>query len=308
MRLLAVLGLVVAWSSVACTSLRDRMADVRSRPCDDVLIEYSQLSTDPQYKRESQGLREEYELNVASCYLERRRPEKAVELSKGWTDDVSKTKIAARAHAQLGREQECRSALATLAQSPRASSEFFTDWPEFKVYSATDWFIGYAIDAWARSQTPPIEQYMRSLTGRGGSGLLSLNVAAADSQRPAGDWAVWTGMVRSGNIDRDAQQTILVAEGVDVKEEMSRADLTAKRNAWGDVNISTTNERYADVFVPNGRVFVVKYPKVRESLVNMKTIVAVGHYSGRTGDHNVPELSAVLVMERSAQEHEGHAR
>jgi hypothetical protein len=306
MRFVAIQGLAVACSLVACTSFRDKLENVNGRPCDDVLFEYSKLSVDPQYKQESRGLREQYEMTVASCYLERRRPEKAVDLSKAWTDDVAKTKIAARAHAQLGQEQECRAAIAALAA--HTSTDFFTDWPEFKPYSSTDWFIGYAIDAWARSQTPPLEQFVRQLAGRGGGGLLPLNVAAADAQRPAGDWAVWTGMVRSGNIDRDAQQTILVAEGVDVQEELSGADVAVKRSDWGEVQLTRTNERYSDVFVPNGRVFIVKYPKVREQLVNMKTIVAVGRYSGRTSEKNVPELSALLVMERSSREHEGHAR
>jgi hypothetical protein len=100
-------------------------------PCDQLLADYVQISGDPAYKAESPGAREIYETKVASCYLEKRRPEKAMELSKGWTDEIFKNRVAARAHAELGQEAECRAALEALDRKSGAPPDFFTSWPSF---------------------------------------------------------------------------------------------------------------------------------------------------------------------------------
>jgi hypothetical protein len=83
--------------------------------------------------------------------------------------------------------------------------------------------------------------------------------------------------------------------------------VTAKQVSYDEVRFEKSNDKNADELVPNGRAFVVKYPKVREKLVNMRTFVAVGRYSGRTGENNVPVLSASLVMARGPGEHSGNA-
>ncbi len=310
-KLTAVLGIVAC----SCASTREEMTEARHQPCEDVLTRYLRISADADYASYPKGVRIAYETTVASCYLDRRRPEKAVALARSWGDEqrAETLRVEARADAQLDKKADCRAALERYVKEPDADPYFFTEEPEFRNYAAEDWYIGTAIDAWSRTKMPAMERYAARLLHLGGANLLSLEVAAADPHRRTGEWALWLGAVRESRLDRASGQTYLSAVGLDVKQvaHVDRKVASVKyEGTWsGGIKGTPTydeTESYQEVFVPNGRSFIVKYPKVSEKLVGMKTILALGHYAGREGEEGIPVLSALLVMERKAEEHAEH--
>jgi hypothetical protein len=130
-------------------------------------------------------------------------------------------------------------------------------------------------------------------------------VAAADEERPFGELALWFGLVRKAHIERSTSTTILIVEGVDTRREQVGVDrkLTGMERTWGGgvrMHYEET-EIYADMSQPNGRMFMVRYPKVSEKMVAMRRIVALGSYEARSPENRWPVLAALTVAERTQQ-------
>jgi hypothetical protein len=173
------------------------------------------------------------------------------------------------------------------------------------------------------------------IVGRGNAELVTLRVAAADADRKPGEWAVWTGNVRNGQLDREQNQTVLRAEGLDVRRNLVAVDrkVTKVTSKWSGFSLSSgsvrtpsspgssstfsgnssswgsgvstpeyqTDEIYEEAFTPNGVEFVVEFPGINEQVVQAGTIAVVGRYVGHNAG-GVPRLRAVLVASRAEQQ------
>jgi hypothetical protein len=144
----------------------------------------------------------------------------------------------------------------------------------------------------------------------GGSGhLLSLSVAAADPDRPGGDWALWTGRIQQARLDRGGDQTLLKVEGVDVKQEVTERERLVSvhgRPTFAGGYEATpkyeTERSSHPVYIPNGREFFVRYPHARESIVTMRTISVFGRFMGRDKGEALPAIDALVVIKREEQQ------
>jgi hypothetical protein len=266
-----------------------------------VLADYPKISSDKAYAEERTGAREVYEGKVAYCYLEYRRPEKAMALAREWPATVDGLKVMARAHAQLDKEAECRAALEKIAQAPGVDASFFVEVPEFQNYAGADWFKQLALSKWASGRYLSLEDFAAKLVQRSRENLLSLKVAAADAQRPAGEWAIWTGAVRGSEIDRASGQTILKLEGMDVRTEARVTSVETRVTGPDQFEMTPRYDGTSreEIFVPNGLGFIVRYPEVSEQLVTLQTILVFGRYVGRSGDEGWPTLTAFMVVPRT---------
>jgi hypothetical protein len=292
---------VAAWLMSGCVHQGLDLDAARSNPCDEVLARYTQTSRDKSYAKEPERQRFRYEKRVAECYLDLRRPEKAVALARTWGkgDASDALDIEARGSAQLDQEHECRVALERRSKSHVQVVRYLLETPEFRNYVAQDWFVQLTIDAWAHEMEPSLEDFAVKLARRTGRGLLPLRVASADAQRSTGEWALWTGNVREGHIDREKHQTVLIVDGVEPKRTVHALST--------DVGPQEA-KIYDDTFEPNGHTFVVKYPLVSERIVGMRTIQAFGRYAGRASDPDAPIVASLLVMDRSTGGRTKHDR
>jgi hypothetical protein len=290
---LAVAGLTL---SSACASFEAKLREAPSQPCGKLVDEYPKMVADPEYAKQTEQIRAQYETAVAHCYLDHRQPERALALASRW-DGPEGWKVQSRAHAQLDQPAECRAALERLANSSEIAWQYFVESGEFRIYAREEWFISIVVQKWLRTRTTPLEEVAAKLARVRGEALLSLRVAAADVERPVGEWGVWLGVVRSSRIDRANRETVLELEGVDVQNR-----LADRRTTSIEVSESTVTPRYEDVheevFVPNGVGFVVRYPDIEESLVTMESVMVFGQYVGRDEDQGWPVMLATIVVPR----------
>ncbi len=299
------LGSVLA--IVACGGVERRMHDARDGYCGKRLEQHVEISKDEHYMEVGVGVREAYEKGIAECYLDRKQPDAAVSLARRWVGNrIDQLKIVARASAAAGKVDDVRVALQAIAKDREGDPEWFLETPELQPLAAQPWFREVALDAWSHWPQIPLESYAGRLVQVSGHELLPLRVAAADPDRAPGDYAVWTGVVRDARIDRVKQETVLTAEGVDVRSELQTIDRrveSVRRRSSGEVVPSYSTEKtYAERFVPNGRRFVIRYPAVSERLTRMEVVVAFGRYSGRLDPGGEPVLTAWTVADRRARE------
>jgi hypothetical protein len=145
--------------------------------------------------------------------------------------------------------------------------------------------------------------------------LLTLKVAAADSERPAGDWALWLGIVHGGKLDRDNQRTLLFAEGADVErhleiveQHVERVESTAQYHGWGYATgratpVYSPEERtYAERFTPNGQRFVIRFEGIDERLLEAPVLDVLGRFAGHDVSDGAPIIDAVLAQVKKPQE------
>ncbi|MGH7435533.1 MAG: hypothetical protein ACRENE_07645 [Polyangiaceae bacterium] len=134
-----------------------------------------------------------------------------------------------------------------------------------------------------------------------------------DPQRAPGGWAVWTGIVHEARLDSKSDQTLMLAEGIDVKNQdlgvqstttetsITRAPLSPLGEWNAHTETKSETHAYEEAFVPNGHKFMVRYPRARDTLAAMHAIVAFGHFVGRDPDGEMPVLDAFIVRERKAE-------
>jgi hypothetical protein len=299
-------GALVAHSLFACASFEGRLLKAEYQTCPQVLADYPMLSRDPSYREQLDHVRHRYESDVAKCYLVERKPEKALALAGTWGEEyrLSSLEVTARAHAQLDKEAEARAALESLARRIEVNPEFFLEPPEFRNYVRRDWFVLLALDVWSRKREEWLETFARKFARVRGEGLLSLPVAAADAQRAPGEWALWLGVVRKGQINRAGGETLLLVEGLDIENgRLTRERVRALRVEDGEVRPEYESQQTQyESFVPNGQLFWVQFPGVNEGLVGMSTVLAFGRYLGRSGEENLPTLRASVVTKRTPKQ------
>jgi hypothetical protein len=299
------LALIAAAFTTACGGVHAEMARADREPCDRILARYPALSSDPAYDRQPPEFRQGYETQVARCALVGDKFESSLAIAKGWPDRLAleRDRVIARSEAGLHHDDAAAESLDALSKNALCDTSFFTDTPEFRQYRGKDWFVALAVRAWSRSKEGSLHGFAARVIGD--EELLALRVAAADPHREKGSWAVWTGVVRDARLDAKTDQTFLLAEGVDVQNEKGAPEAVKSRATVSgnkiESEITSSSHAYQEVFVPNGRRFLVRYPRARDSLAAMRTIVALGRYQGRDGDEGLPLLEAVVVIERKAQ-------
>jgi hypothetical protein len=289
---------------LSCGGLRAEIASVQDQTCGTVLRRYEVLSRDPKYSALSREDREGYEVRVARCALTLGKYDLAIALPKTWSDHLSteRDEVEARASAGLHDEDSAHLALASYAESATADEDLLLNSPEFLSYEGQDWFVRLALRLWARQQDASLHDFAKHVVG---GDLLPLRVAAADPHRAPGSWAVWTGIVTDARLDSKGDQTLLLAEGVDIKNEDHGAQSVTTRATFSGetahVETKAETRTYEEAFVPNGHKFMVRYPHARDSLAAMHTIVAFGHFAGRDPEGEMPVLDAFIVRERKAE-------
>jgi hypothetical protein len=188
----------------------------------------------------------------------------------------------------------------------RTAGSIFLNATELSPFAGQDWFMTLAIQAWGKGEaTESLSSYAAALVHKSGAHLLTLAVAAADPDRPGGDWALWTGRIREARLDREGDQTLIKAEGVEIKTEATEDEKVVSVEAhptflgrFEATPTYKTERSYRDVAVPNGREFLVRYPHAKENIVGMRTISAFGRFTGRDKDLRVPALDAIVVIKR----------
>jgi hypothetical protein len=267
------------------------------------LADFPALSKDERYATVSKDTRQLYEFKIAKCQLDNRQPEKARALTKDWNERYLQLQIEARAAAQLNEEQACRTAIGALCnEDPPSAWSLLLDTQEVAIYANQPWYLDLVVRLWQRNGSISLDELGAQLALHRRASLLQLRVAVADERHPVGALAVWTGVIRKSHIDRDANQTVLITEGVDVRNVLVEHDrkFTGYSSSAKPEYVET--EHYEESFQPNGNMFVVTYPAASEKLVTLNAIVALGTYSGRTDGQNWPKLDALAVAERVPQE------
>jgi hypothetical protein len=267
---------------VSCGGLSARMRTSSTTSCPDVLAQQAAIRGDPHYASQPAPQRAAYELDVANCDLAAGKAQAALDLSEPWHDAVAvrRDSIRVRAEASLNHPDALREALETLAGETDLTADYFASTAELGPYSATEWFVPLAVQQWSRHPGAySLQEFVSTLMHNAGAHLLGLPVAAADPDRPAGEWALWTGLVRDARIDRAGNRMLLEAQGVDIRDE--------------------SDVKHHEVVTPNGKAFFVRYPHVKESLVGGQSFVALGRYAGRDGGGGPPVLDAIVVVERA---------
>jgi hypothetical protein len=320
--------------TLGCATLSGRLENAQRMSCQSALDEHAKLVAEQGYSAEPE--RQEYEVFIAGCMLQLGHHKPALELAR----KIEKPKLrgealalTARAAAALGDVQQAQAALEALPSVGPVYPELFLQSVEFRKYATEEWFIAAALSAWSPSGRMGLDDYMGRLLRRHDETLVPLRVAAADSGREPGEWAVWIGTVKEGRLDREKDETRLVAEGLDVRRELVAVDrkltkIEAKwssftlasgtiRNAgYGSAAVRTygtgagsgtltpeyeTDEVYEETFTPNGVKFVVEYPGLSEQVVQAATVAVVGRYAGRDAD-GLPRLRAIMVAARAEQQ------
>jgi hypothetical protein len=231
----------------------------------------------------------------------------------------------------LGDVARAEQELLALLSVRRVQPEYFLQSVEFRRYATDEWLVRAAMSAWVPDGKLSLDEYLSRLLGRRNLQALALRIAAADAARRPGEWAVWTGIVRSSRLDRERSETVLVAEGLDVHRELKTVDRRVKRvtTKWSGVAFHSgtitgggpgrsasytgssisfgqatstpeydTNEVYEESFSPNGLKFVIEYPEVNEEIAQAGTVAVVGQYAGRDAE-GVPRLRALLIAQRA---------
>jgi hypothetical protein len=291
---------------VSCGGLSSRIRAAPSTSCADVIAQAPAIRADSRYEDQPSEDREAYDLRLAECDLSMGMPEPTLELARSWPDRMAtrRGQTVARAEAAQGNCDAAREALESIAGEAHLSPTFFLDTTELWPCSAEDWFVSLAIRAWHRSASPSLDEFASKLVHHAKRNLVPVTLASAEPGRGSGDWAVWTGRIEDARLDRDGDQTLLKAEGVEVKDEITLHEKLVSMEtyrAWlGSYESTpkyTTERTHREVFEPNGRSFVVRYPGAREGLVAMHTITAFGRYAGR-GEDGLPIMNAVEVVDR----------
>jgi hypothetical protein len=300
---LVVLAMMFGVSS--CGGLHAQMAAADRDPCEKVLARHESVSRAPDYASQDREFREGYEVQVVRCAMARNKFEVSAAIAKGWSDHIAleREQTLSRAEAGLGNDTAAAEHLEVLAKNVLSDEKFFVESPELRRYRSEDWFVGLAIRVWSRHADGSLYGFVSELLGR--DALLPLRVVVADPHREKGQWVVWTGKVQDARLDSDANQTLFLAEGVDVrKQTMGPEEVESRYTLKGHTleQVSRgTSYMVEEELVPNGHKFYVHYPRAKDSLAAMQTIVAVGHYDGRGGADNLPVVSALVVMERKAR-------
>lgn len=301
--------------AAACgPSIQARMETAQGSSCGKVIANHPAIVKEPDYAKQSVTTRELYEIRVAECYLGEHKPEKAMELARRWTrsDLEGELEVKARVYAAVGNDMAARAILESM-RGPHhpITPELLAETPEFHRYAEEDWFVKLAVHSWSQTGSDDFERFALHLFRN--RSLLPLPVAVADSSRRAGEWAVWTGIVRNAQIDRDGNSTRLVVESVEVKSELRVMDRHVQSVETTGVNLPfgvwhsgatptyKTEKVYEQVFVPTGQQFLLRYPGTNENLVRMRVVTAIGRYGGREEDGR-PVLAAVAIVERKPKE------
>jgi hypothetical protein len=310
------------------------MENAQRMSCRSALDEHAKLVAEQGYSAEPE--RQEYEVFIAGCLLEHGQPKPALELASR----IEKLKLrdqalalTARAAAALGDVQRAQAALDALPSTGPVSPELFLQAVEFRKYATEEWFVAAALSAWSPDGRMGLEDYLGRLMRRADEALVPLRVAAADAGREPGEWAVWIGNVREGRLDREKDETRLVAEGLDVRRALVAVDrkITKVEAKWSSFTMASgtihstgygsasvrsygtgsgsgtitpeyeTDEVYEETFTPNGLKFVVEYPGLSERVVQAGTVAVVGRYAGRDAD-GLPRLRAIMVAARAEQQ------
>ena len=309
------------------------MQTAQNMSCPAALERHAKLAHEQGYAAEPG--RQGYEAFIAGCLLEAGQAQQALALARKLDEPAERRRalaLTARASAALGDVAGAQAALDALPSVGPVFPELFLQSVEFRKYATEEWFIAAALEAWSPEGRLSLEEYVSRIVMRGNAELVPLRVAAADVARKPGDWAVWIGNVRNGQLDRAQNQTLLRAEGLDVRRNLVAVDRkvtkvtskwsgfssssgswsasgssgTFRGNAanWG-TGVSTpeyqTDEIYEEVFTPNGVEFLVEFPGINEQVVQAGTIAVVGRYAGHNAA-GVPRLRAVLVAARPEQE------
>ena len=327
-------GALTLVGALGCTSLGGRLERAHEVGCREALEQHPKLTREQGYASEPK--RPEYEVFIASCWLETGHAQQALHLTQKLDQREVRSRalaLRARAAAALGDLNEAQSALEALEQTGPVEPELFTQSPEFRKYATEDWFVAAALSGWSPDGQVGLEQYLRRVIERGDATLLPLRVAAADAGRGPGQWAVWMGKVSQARLDREADTTLLKAEGLDVQRELVAVDRKVKsvRSSWqtfsrfwgtarksgpssasfsgfqttsitGDTRPEyETEEIYEERFSPNGVAFAIEYPKADERVVQASTVAVVGRYLGRD-PNGLPRLRALMVAARAEQQ------
>jgi hypothetical protein len=303
----ALLGVLVAASG--CRTFAGNIEAASRTPCHDTLEKHAGITADPRYPEQSYRVRHDYEEHVAACFLSSGEPGKALALAGTWEEDpVERLYTTARAHAALGDDGAAREALEGLAKARLSDSSLFVTAREFDRYLGQDWFVELGLRAWSRHPTRSLESFAARLVGVRPDALLTLSVASADERPGKGRWALWTGVVRDARIEHGSQKTVLFAEGVDVVDEVTTQERIVKTEtrSAGTKAVTTpvyrTEHHHQEKFEPNGREFVIEARGAKPALVELRTVIAFGRYSGRDGAEGRPVLDALVVMDRRPKE------
>ena len=308
------------------------MRTAQDMSCRDALEEHTKLVHEQGYAAEPG--RQAYEAFMAGCLLEAGQPQQALALASHLDEPAERPRalaLTARASAALGDAAAAQAALEALPSVGRVSPELFLQSVEFRKYATEEWFIAAALAAWSPEGRLTLEEYVGRILARGNTELLSLRVAAADAERQSGEWAVWMGNVRNAHLDGEQNQTLLRAEGLDVRRSLVAVDrrVTKVNSTWSTFSSSSgtwqtagksgtfsgssagwgkgvstpeyeTDQVYEEAFTPNGIEFVVELPGLDTQVVEAGTIAVVGRFAGRNAG-GLPRLHAVMVAARAEQ-------
>ncbi len=208
---------------IPCGGLSAHLRAASSATCSDLVAHQSQMLGDPSYGAQAVADREAYEQRLAKCDLSLGRPQATLDLSRGWPETVSRYEVTARAEAAPGHGDAARQALEKLARESSLPWAFFVDTTEVWPYSAQDRYVSLAMRAWSRSRGPSLDDYVSALVRHAGERLVTLDLASAEPNQPTGQWALWTGVTEGARVDRDTDQTVLWADGLDVHDRSTSA-------------------------------------------------------------------------------------
>lgn len=296
---------------IGCSSVQRQVDKAAGLSCYELADRAEATLAHRRYRSLPASERTRYESEVASCFVEYGRAERALELAAGWTDEheVTRLQVMARAYAVLKRDDEARTALERLATLPRFDTRYFSDTAEFRGFQGRDWFVEAVVATWSRHPDQPLEKLALGLVGDK-QRLLPLPLAIADVERQPGDWVLWTGLVRGSRLDRTESRTVLVAEEVELKEQLELLDRSVEavrtRGSYtsGDYGGSfratsvpdyRVERTYADEVKPTGRTFEIVFPAASEQVAGMSGLIAFGRYDGRSDDGALPRMRALAV-------------
>jgi hypothetical protein len=295
---------------LSCGGLQAEMARADRDDCHRVVVRYPVVSNDRGYAAVRSEDREGYKIHVAKCALSLEQFDLARTVAQGLSDRlaIERQPLVARASAGLKDDDAARTALEAYVDDELAEVDVIADSPELMRYRGQEWFVHLALRLYSRRGGESLHDFAKEFVGP----VLPLRVAAADPNREPGSWAVWTGVVREARLDSKTDQTLLLAEGVDVKsEDMGVENVSSEERITGSaysprtytarLETKATTHRFEEAFVPNGHNFMVRYPKARDSLAAMHTIVAFGHFVGRDPGGEMPVLEALIVRERKSE-------
>jgi hypothetical protein len=260
---------------VSCGGLASQLRAAATESCPDVLGRDPAVRGDARYAQEPAQERSAYELAVAECDLQARRPQAALDLADAWHDAVAvrRDKIRVRALAMLKQTDALRDALGTLSGETELTPEYFIDTVELGPFEASDWLLSVALQTWQRHPgRRSLHQFAGILVRNGGGQVVDLAVVSAQASHATGDWAAWTGKARGARVDREGNRTVVDAEGVDVDEGPRQ----------------------------QGMPFSVRFAHADERLVHVGTFTAFGRYAGRDSN-GAPLLDALIVIELRSQ-------